>query len=215
MVIKKKEFFKALEDDGEIAGKDNPFKPAYWSWKPKVLIIIEKLSVFEKIKEEIKDKNYDDIISIVCSQGFPADYLTTESIKRIVTPRTRIYYFGDLDPVSLCIYYALKKGNSLFKKSKDLIKLKFIGITPDDIKQYGVPSNHLIKFTTKSYKGKTVVGEEKIILDYLEQSNLLPELKEEINFLNKGWKVELESLYIALKNKGLTIIDYFKDKNIL
>ena len=103
-------------------------------------------------------------------------------------------YIGDLDPVSLSIYYTIKHNDLEFKGTKEENEISFISLTKDEIKS--IPARNKIKLT-----------DEKQILAYLTKNKLVPELKSETDFLKKGYKVEIEVFTSQMINHLREIVD--------
>jgi len=204
MKVTKEKLVEGLQEDGEFYGKDNSDKPFFGkNFAPAVILIVEKNISFERIKEELIGKNIKNVF-LLSITGFPHSS-TTKKISELKAPSTKVYYFGDMDPVSFLAYYSLKKGDNSFKKSTDKLQLKFLGINSDDLKRYEIPQRYRIKLR----------NEEHVMLNYIIENNLLPELGKEINFIKKsGYKAESEVLHIALDVKGFTFLNYLRLKGI-
>ena len=178
-MITKKQLIKLLEDDGEYESKNYLFYTYRGNnYDPKILLVIEKMSAYQKIINELKN----DKIALICTKGFPNQSII-EGIKQAIKKGIKTYYIGDLDPVSLSIYYTIRHNDLEFKNSKEKNNITYLGIKTSDLTN--VPDNYKIKMT-----------DEQRILDYLTNNNLLPELKKEIEFLKKGYKIELEGFNI-------------------
>ncbi|VVB75286.1 Type 2 DNA topoisomerase 6 subunit A [Candidatus Tiddalikarchaeum anstoanum] len=219
-------FIKALWDDQEIFGKENPLKPFHGdSYDPKIILVVEKQWAYMRIVDELESNNIKDI-TVISLQGFPSDKITTESIKETlklskrvrrvledkskypnnelhVSSRTKVYFIGDMDPISYASYYSLKKGNTKFKKAKDKIKVRYLGVTLSDTKKYNIPKEYFISLNKPEVK----------VLEYLINNKLVPELKKETSFMySTGLKVEIEGLFLAIENKKISVLDYLKNK---
>lgn len=158
------------------------------------IFLFEKFYIFYKftIKQLLQPIKFYSI----CSVGFPSksclEYLRSFKNKQI-------FYFGDLDPESLYCYLTFVFGNRNFTKSRRKFNIKFAGLTVEDYKKFLIRENVLIKINPT----------EKRVLKLINKIKL-KEIAEEIQFLNKGYKVEIEAFskvgfekYFKLKIKNL------------
>lgn len=147
--------------------------------KSNKIFLFEKPHIFYKFinKQFIESMKFYSI----CSIGLPSKSCL-EHLKRF--RNKQIFYFGDLDSESLWCYLTFVFGNrNLEKKSKIKFNIKFAGLTVKDYKKFISKENVLIKM-------KPI---EKRILKSINEINP-KELIEEIKFLNKGYKVEMEAI---------------------
>ncbi len=131
----------------------------------KYIIYMEKAAVWERLHE---DKYWDkqDCI-IMCSQG-----QTTRGIRRLLQRlhsehKLPIYVLADFDPWGFYIYSVLKFGSiSLAHMAEELAipDAKFLGITADDIENYGL-KKHFIKFEPTDVSRLKQISEYKWFKD--------------------------------------------------
>jgi DNA topoisomerase VI subunit A len=115
------------------------------SVKAKYVVYMEKAAVWERLHEDKFWKKHDCII--MASQG-----QTTRGIRRLLWRLSKeynlpIYILADFDPWGFYIYSVLKYGSiNLAHISEKMVlpNCKFLGITADDIDNYGL-KKHFIK----------------------------------------------------------------------
>jgi hypothetical protein len=112
----------------------------------------------------------------------------------------KIFYIGDLDPVSIYTYLSLKHLNiNPMPSDKPKLKLEGFRLSVKDCQKNIQMKRACIKLS----------DEEKIILDFVSKFNT-PEIKSEIEFLKKGIKFEIEGFINCNKHGREGFSKYIK-----
>ncbi len=166
------------------------------SVKAKYIIYMEKQAVWERLHEDKFWQKQNCII--VTSQG-----QTTRGIRRLLGRlgdefKLPIYVLADNDPWGYYIYSVLKFGSislAHMTESLGVPQAKFLGVTTQDIEQYGL-KKHLITFKDVDYTRL------KQIAEYDWFKNNKGWQKEFAAMKKNGAKVEIQSL----SSRGITFI---------
>ncbi|MDD5177771.1 MAG: DNA topoisomerase IV subunit A [Candidatus Nanoarchaeia archaeon] len=178
----------------------------------KYILYMEKAAVWERLHE---DKFWEkQNCLIMSSQG-----QTTRGIRRLLQRlydeyKLPIYVLTDLDPWGFYIYSVIKYGSiSLAHMSEQLTipGVKFLGITVDDIKKYGLESN-LIKFKDVDIKRIDQIKDYDWFKDNKAWQHQLTELKKlkakaEIQALSARGISFISEKYLPEKIKNKEFID--------
>ncbi len=160
------------------------------------VIYVEKSAVWERLHEDKVWKKLNCII--VASQG-----QATRGIRRLLQRlnyefNLPIYVLTDFDPWGIYIYSVLKFGSIALAHISDRLAVpnaKFLGLTGDDIKNYGL-EKHLIKFKDIDEKRLKQIREYEWFKNnkqWQRQFDIMEKMKA---------KAELE----ALAARGITFI---------
>lgn len=120
--------------------------------KAKYVLYMEKAAVWERLHEDMFWKKQNCLI--MSSQG-----QTTRGIRRLLQRlyeehKLPIYILTDLDPWGFYIYSVIKFGSIALAHMSEKLTIpgvKFLGITVEDVKDYGLEKN-LIKFKDTDIK---------------------------------------------------------------
>ena len=164
--------------------------------KAKFVLYVEKSAVWERLHEDKVWKKLNCII--VASQG-----QATRGIRRLLQRlhferHLPVYILTDFDPWGIYIYSVIKFGSIALAHISDRLaipKAKFLGLTADDIKKYGL-EKHLIKFKEVDERRLEQIRNYewfKNSKEWQRQFNLMKKMKA---------KAELE----ALASRGITFI---------
>ncbi|HDD46194.1 MAG TPA: DNA topoisomerase IV subunit A [Candidatus Aenigmarchaeota archaeon] len=160
------------------------------------VLVIEKDAVWQRLNE---DKFWEKNNCIILTgKGQPA-----RGARRLIHRlhhelKLPIYVLTDADPWGYYIYSVIKQGSinlSFLSERLGTPEAKFIGLTVDDVKEFGISKNVTIKLNENDRK------RVKELMGYIwfKPREWQKELKE---MLRVGYKLELE----ALSSKGIRFI---------
>jgi hypothetical protein len=183
----RKNLIRALEDDCVYIPKDHPNYLVFGNpLNPERVLIFEKDCAFESAILS-RAKNLSGSL-LICTLGNPSkkclEFISQYKSKKI-------FWLADLDTTSMFNYLSIKTLK-VFPKPKDNLKI--------NIQHAGLSHKVCLKNLDFNRVSIKLSDYEGIILDYLRKFNA-PELKDEINFLEKGRKFEIEG-FIGLHKGG-------------
>lgn len=158
--------------------------------KYKKILIVEKESVFNFIKEIFKKYNKKIDFLMITGKGYPC-LNTLNFINKIKNKKIRIFGLFDFDPFGLDI-------SRIYETRINNFKYKRIGITMKDLRKYKYVKSDAINLT--KYDISKIKSLEK-----LDQKKL----KKDLNFLLRKKKCEIE-IFTTFDNKFL--IKYLSKK---
>ena len=162
----------------------------------KYVLYMEKAAVWERLHE---DKFWDKHQCIIMSsQG-----QTTRGIRRLLQRLSEehklpVYVLTDMDPWGAYIYSVIKYGSinlAHISEKMALSDVKFLGITSEDIEDYGL-QKHLIKFKETDVKRLKQISEYEWFKDNKQWQKEFAALKK------LGAKAEIQ----ALSSRGISFI---------
>jgi len=173
-----------------------PEKIEFKSCTAKYVLVIEKDAVWQRLNEDKFWRKHNCLI--VTGKGQP-DRGTRRLINRLHGEfRLPVYVLCDNDPWGAYIYSVIKQGSINLSFLSDRLgtpEAKYIGLTTQDVKKFGIPKNVTIKLNP---------GDIKRVNEMLKYIWFKPkDWQQELNnMLKAGYKLELE----ALSSKGIKFI---------
>ncbi len=178
----------------------------------KYIIYMEKAAIWERLHEDKFWQKQECII--MSSQG-----QTTRGIRRLLQRlvteyKIPVYVLADNDPYGFYIYSVIKYGSiTLAHMSEEMAipSVRFLGITCDDIEQYGL-KRHYIKLTEQDTARLKQIQEYDWFKNnkaWQRQFNMMIKAgaKAEIQALSSRGITFISDTYLPEKIKGLRFLD--------
>lgn len=167
----------------------------------KFVLLVEKETVFKKLIEQMCFKKLENMI-LLTGKGYP-DVNIRLFLKKIMEHKQlKIYCLVDGDPYGIHIMIVYRYGSKAFDYVKEKVscpEVRWIGITPSEIKKLNLPRSPMTSFDRKTL--------DKL----LEKNNISKEIKDELSIL-KSLDAKTEIEYLSLPPFNYNLVDYISEK---
>ena len=170
----------------------------------KFVLAIETAGMFQRL---VKHSYWREADCILISMGGVPTRATRRFIRRLSDELDLpVYAFVDCDPYGICnIYRTLKVGSGNAAHINEFFcvpRARFLGVTPDDIVDYGLPTHKLTEVDVKRIDD--ALGNDPFVRHYKRWQEALGKLKE------SGYRAEQQAF--AVHDLNHVISTYLPDK---
>ena len=170
----------------------------------KFVLAIETAGMFQRL---VKHNYWRTADCILVSMGGVPTRATRRFIRRLSDDLDiPVYAFVDCDPYGICnIYRTLKVGSGNAAHINEFFcvpKARFLGVTPDDIESYGLPTHQMTEVDIKRIDD--AIKNDPFVQHYKKWQQALLKLKE------SGYRAEQQAF--AVHNLNHVISTYLPEK---